>query len=63
MLEFREKMDQHAKDVIRRNNIGICDIIGSIQWHRTKRFVMYTESGDELLLSEIKEIVTELEKQ
>ena len=64
MVEFRQTMDQHARDVIRRNNIGIIATIGSIQWHgeRTKRFVMYTDIGDSLTLSEMKQIVTELEK-
>lgn len=68
MLEFRQTMDSHAMDVVRPCT-GLGDSrgygpVGSIQWHpsKQKRLVLLNGMID-FTLSELRELVTELEKK
>ena len=63
MLEFRQTMDSHARAVYRVGRIK--EELGSIQWHpdREKRFVICADILGQLTLSEMKEIVAQLEKK
>jgi len=58
MIEFRNTMDQHAKDVYRNGNR-----IASIQWHQSisKRVVWCANGLLEVSIEDLREIISELD--